>query len=181
MEEHVILVDRDDAAIGRAEKTRAHQEGLLHRAFSVFVFDGRGSLLLQRRALTKYHSGGLWSNTCCSHPRPGEGTEEAAHRRLAEEMGFDCPLEHVYRFVYRAPLDHGLQEHEVDHVFFGRFDGEVRGDAAEVLDWRWCSLDAVRQGLAARPGDYTVWFRLAMFALTRAELLEGAPRKARAR
>jgi isopentenyl-diphosphate Delta-isomerase len=181
MEEQVILVDRDDVAIGHAGKARAHREGLLHRAFSVFVFDRRRALLLQRRALDKYHSGGLWSNTCCSHPRPGEDTEAAAHRRLVEEMGFDCPLERVYRFVYRAPLDHGLQEHEVDHVFFGRFDGEVRGDAGEVLDWRWSPLDGVRKGLAVRPRDYTVWFRLAVFALTRAELLEGPPRKARAR
>ncbi len=158
----VILVDAADRDIGSEEKIRAHREGLRHRAFSVFVFDGGGRLLLQQRSMLKYHSGGLWSNTCCSHPRPGESVPAAAHRRLREEMGFDCPLRSAFSFVYKAAFDNGLIEHEYDHVLVGRFDGDPAPDAREVLAWRAASIDSIRREMAARPESYAVWFRLAV-------------------
>ena len=154
--EHVILVDERDAPVGVAEKLEAHRAGALHRAFSVFVQDRAGQVLLQRRAEAKYHSGGLWSNTCCGHPRPGEDTRAAATRRLREEMGVACALEAVGGFVYRARLGE-LTEHEFDHVFAGRFDGDPRPDPAEVVEWRWMNLDALTRDLEARPERYTVW------------------------
>jgi isopentenyl-diphosphate Delta-isomerase len=160
--ERVILVDERDREVGVAEKMRAHAEGLLHRAFSVFVFDRAGRLLLQRRALSKYHSGGLWSNTCCSHPRPGETVAAAARRRLAEEMSFDCELRPAFEFLYRAELGGGLTEHEYDHVFVGSFDGEPRPDPSEVGDWRWIGWEELREDLAARPQRYSYWLRLAL-------------------
>jgi len=121
--ELVVLVDENDNEIGVEEKINAHRKGLLHRAFSIFVFNSKNELLLQKRAADKYHSGGLWSNTCCSHPRPGENLKDAAHRRLQEEMGFDCSLREVFSFLYKKSFDNGLTEHELDHVFFGKFDG----------------------------------------------------------
>jgi isopentenyl-diphosphate Delta-isomerase len=159
--EHVILVDRNDVPIGTREKQAAHEAGVLHRAFSVFVFDARGRMLLQRRASTKYHSGGLWSNTCCSHPRPGEATAAAAQRRLFEEMGFHCPLEVAFSFTYHADVGDGLIEHEYDHVFIGRFDGEPAPDAAEVDDWRWITCDELQREMRERPGHFTFWFHVA--------------------
>jgi isopentenyl-diphosphate Delta-isomerase len=161
MNEHVILVDRDDTAIGVEHKQAAHIEGSLHRAFSIFVFDRAGRMLLQRRALSKYHSGGLWSNTCCSHPRPGESTAAAAQRRLFEEMGFHCPLETAFSFVYRAAVGDGLVEHEYDHVFIGEFDGDPAPEPAEVDAWRWVEPAALRREMRQRPGDFTYWFRVA--------------------
>jgi isopentenyl-diphosphate delta-isomerase type 1 len=158
----LVRVDEHDQEIGVVEKMSAHREGVLHRAFSVFVFDRSGRLLLQRRALDKYHSGGLWSNTCCSHPGPGERPIDAAHRRLEEEMGFDCPLTGGYAFTYRVDVGNGLVEHEFDHVFVGQFDGEPRPDRAEVNDWAWKPLDEVRADIAARPSVYTVWFTIAL-------------------
>jgi isopentenyl-diphosphate delta-isomerase len=156
MNERVILVDQRDRPAGEAEKLEVHRQGRLHRAFSVFVLDVLGRVLLQRRAAGKYHSGRLWSNTCCGHPRPGEDIRAAAERRLAEEMGFQCPLEPAGAFIYRAALG-DLVEHEYDHVFRGRFDGDPRPDPAEVEAWQWMPLEALEAGLAARPGDYTVW------------------------
>ena len=134
-------------------------EGWLHRAFSIFVFDSCGRLLLQRRASHKYHSGGLWSNTCCSHPRPGEALEDAVQRRLVEEMGFQCELHPAFHFVYRADVGRGLIEHELDHVFIGHSDAEVVPNAEEVSDWTWSSPEEVLADVSARPSRYTFWFR----------------------
>jgi isopentenyl-diphosphate delta-isomerase len=158
----VVLVDDADHEVGIENKERAHREGRLHRAFSVFVFDRRGRLLLQRRARDKYHSGGLWSNTCCSHPRPGEPVMAAAHRRLREEMGFDCPLRWSFAFVYDAAVGANLVEHEYDHVFVGRFDGEPASDSREVEAWRWETLDVIRQEVSARPESYSAWLKIAL-------------------
>jgi isopentenyl-diphosphate delta-isomerase len=162
MGEQVILVDEQDRELGACEKLQAHREAALHRAFSVFVFDAAGRLLLQRRARTKYHSGGLWSNTACGHPRPGETTLAAASRRLREEMGFDCELREAFDFLYRAELPGGLVEHEFDHVFVGRFDGEPAPDASEVEGWRRATLEELREDLRRRPGDYSFWLRVAL-------------------
>lgn len=156
--EQVILVDGDDRGIGYMEKLAAHREGLLHRAFSVFIFDGDGRLLLQRRALGKYHSPGLWSNTCCGHPRPGEDTLSAAQRRLVEEMGLHCELRHVHSFMYRADLGNGLWEHELDHVFVGTTPSEPLPNPDEVAEWRAVPRVALEEELAHAPGDFTVWF-----------------------
>jgi len=158
----LVQVDEDDREIGVIEKMSAHRDGVLHRAFSVFVFDRAGRLLLQRRAPEKYHSGGLWSNTCCSHPQPGEQPIEAAHRRLEEEMGFDCPLTGGYAFTYRVDVGNGLVEHEFDHVFIGQFDGEPRPDTNEVGGWAWKPLDEVYADVEARPSMYTVWLKIAL-------------------
>jgi isopentenyl-diphosphate delta-isomerase len=161
LQEYVVLVDQRDRAVGEMEKLEAHRAGALHRAFSVFVHDGAGRVLLQRRAQAKYHSGGLWSNTCCGHPRPGEETRAAATRRLREEMGFECALEAVGGFVYRARMGE-LTEHEFDHVFAGRFDGDPRPDPAEVMEWRWMDLDELARDLKAHPERYTVWLAKAL-------------------
>jgi isopentenyl-diphosphate delta-isomerase len=139
----------------------AHREGRLHRACSVFVFDTAGSLLLQQRAPEKYHSAGLWSNTCCTHPAPGESPEEAAHRRLDEEMGFDCQLRWAFGFVYRVPLDHELTEHEYDHVFVGHARSEPQPDAREVSAWRWADATTIQREMREHPETYTEWFKLA--------------------
>jgi len=156
----VTLVDRADNVVGTEEKIRAHREGKLHRAFSVFVFDEDRRLLIQRRASSKYHSGGLWSNTCCGHPRPGEPTHTAAARRLVEEMGFSCELRDAFHVVYRAELDNALVEHEVDHVFVGRFAGVLKPDPLEVDATRWIELDELRSSVRSDPQRYTSWLRL---------------------
>lgn len=161
-EERVILVDERDRELGAAEKMRAHLDGALHRAFSIFVFDARGRLLLQKRARGKYHSGGLWSNTCCGHPRPGETTAEAARRRLREEMDFECELTEAFSFVYRAELEDRLVEHEYDHVLVGRFDGEPRPAPQEVEDWRWVPLAELARELRSEPASYSFWLRAAL-------------------
>lgn len=160
--EQVILVDEQDRELGAAEKMRVHRVGALHRAFSVFVFDSRGRLLLQKRAKGKYHSGGLWSNTACGHPRPGEATADAALRRLGEEMRFGCELRRAFGFIYRAELDNQLVEHEFDHVFTGQFDGEPAPDSSEVEDWRWVGLEELRRGLRLRPREYSYWLRVVL-------------------
>lgn len=160
MIENVILVDEHDNEQGLMEKMEAHRKGLLHRAFSVFILNDKGELLLQRRALSKYHSGGLWTNTCCSHPRDGESNEEAAHRRLMEEMGFDCEVEKMLDFVYRAELDQGLTEHEFDHVFIGSYNDEPNINPEEVDSWKWMSLDDVESDINANPHNYTEWFKI---------------------
>ena len=160
MSAHVVLVNSSDEAQGTAEKLRAHTEGWLHRALSVFVFDDAGRLLLQQRNPDKYHSGGLWSNTCCSHPYPDEPPLAAARRRLHEEMGFSCPLTPAFHFTYQAPVGPSLTEHEYDHVFVGTV-GEVniRPDPDEVTDWTWVSPSALREDINSHPDRYTVWFR----------------------
>jgi isopentenyl-diphosphate delta-isomerase len=175
----VVLVDRDDVAVGTAEKMQAHRDGLLHRAFSVFVFRPDGRMLLQRRALSKYHSGGLWTNSCCSHPWPGEPVSDAAHRRLREEMGFDCELHHAFSFIYRAELDGGLTEHELDHVFVGWSDDVPDPDPEEVDSWREVRMDDLEREIAADPERFTVWFRIALPRLLAADLAglpQGCPR-----
>lgn len=161
-EEQVILVDTSDRPLGTAPKIAVHRDSRLHRAFSVFVFDPRGRFLLQRRAMGKYHSGGLWSNTCCGHPRPGEETSAAARRRLREEMGFDCTLEPAGSLIYRAELANGLVEHEYDHLFVGRYNGDPQPDPAEVLDWRWVKIPELHEELKLRPSDFTAWFEPAL-------------------
>ena len=165
--EEVVLVDENDSPVGRAEKVDAHAGAKLHRAFSVFVFDSAGRLLIQKRAKAKYHSGGLWSNTCCSHPRPGEPTESAARRRLGEEMGFDCEITKVFDLVYYTELDNNLFEHEYDHVFVGRFDGSPRPDAGEVEDWRWMDVQALAGDLQENPHLYSYWLRASFEELLR--------------
>ncbi len=157
--ERVILVDEADRDVGAEEKAAAHATGALHRAFSIFVFDRSGRLLLQRRAAAKYHSGGRWSNTCCGHPRPGEVLEEAAHRRLREEMGFDCPLAAVGSYRYTARVGDGLLENEIDHLLVGRFDGAPAPDPEEASAWRWADAAAVLRDAAASPGRFTAWLR----------------------
>jgi len=160
-QEIVILVDETDHPLGEMEKMEAHRKALLHRAFSVFVFNQNHELMLQQRAASKYHSPLLWTNTCCSHPRPGETTESAAHRRLKEEMGFDTPLTKIFDFIYKATLDHDLTEHEFDHVFVGTFhcDPQINPDEAET--WKWMNMEDIASDLAKNPGNYTVWFRIA--------------------
>ena len=160
--EDVIVVDDADRAIGVSPKLEAHHAGLLHRAFSVFVGDGAGRVLLQRRALDKYHSAGLWTNTACGHPRPGEHTADAALRRLWEEMGVRCALQRAGAFRYRSELDGGLVEHEIDHVFVGRWAGEPCADPSGVVEWRWASVADVMKELRERPARFTAWFAEAL-------------------
>ena len=160
MQEHVILVDRMDRKIGTEEKLKAHREGKLHRAFSVFVFNSLGELLLQKRSETKYHSGGLWTNTCCSHPRPDETLHGAAKRRLNEEMGFDCELIGLFSFIYHAELENNLFEHELDYVFAGRYDGQPIPNPDEVADWKWMDIEKLKRDVGEHPERYTYWFKL---------------------
>ncbi|HEX9582373.1 MAG TPA: isopentenyl-diphosphate Delta-isomerase [Gemmatimonadales bacterium] len=169
-EERVILVNAADQEIGAAEKVAAHRDGLLHRAFSVFLDDRDGQLLLQRRALHKYHSGGLWSNACCGHPRPGESTADAARRRLREELGVETTLTPAGTFTYRAEFANGLVEHEVDHVFMGRLDGEPRPDSREVAQWQWMAVSALIADLEVHPGRYSAWLKPALVALLKSPL-----------
>lgn len=163
-EEQVILVDADDREIGTLGKLAAHENGgTRHRAFSVFIVDARGRWLLQRRAAGKYHFPGLWTNACCSHPRPGEDTAAAAHRRLREELGFDCPLAERFQFEYRATsAAEGLTEHELDHVFVGRHGGAIQPDPEEVAAVRWIEPAALEREVRERPETFTPWFKLAL-------------------
>lgn len=170
--EQVILVDAHDNEIGQMEKQAAHETGSLHRAFSVFVYNAAGELLLQRRAVDKYHSGGLWTNTCCSHPRPGEGNLEAAKRRLQEEMGINCALAPAFSFLYRQVVG-DLIEHELDHVFIGKFDGPANADAEEVAEWRYAPVSEILQDMAVHPDQYTVWFRLCLAHVERYRVAGG--------
>jgi len=160
MPDLVTLVDRDDNVVGAEEKIRAHREGKLHRAFSVFVFDEDRRLLIQQRATGKYHSAGLWSNTCCGHPRPGESPDGAAGRRLTEEMGFACNLQPAFRTIYEMSVAGAMIEHELNQVFVGRFDGSPRPDSREVEDYQWISLAELRGSIAAAPERYTPWLKL---------------------
>jgi len=159
--EHVILVDETDTPVGTMEKMEAHRKALLHRAFSVFIFNAKGEMLLQQRAKGKYHSPGLWTNACCSHPRPGEDTREAALRRLREELGFCTPLAKSFHFIYRTDFGNGLTEHEFDHVFVGQYDHTIHPDSSEVGDYCYKSTEAISADLATHPHRFTSWFRLA--------------------
>jgi isopentenyl-diphosphate delta-isomerase len=159
--EQVILVDEQDNETGLMEKMEAHEKALLHRAFSVFIFNSKGEMLLQQRALSKYHSGGLWTNSCCSHPRPGEEVSAAAYRRLKEEMGFITSLHKVFDFVYKASFTNGLTEHEFDHVFVGAYDGVIVPDVAEVENYAYHSLERLEELMDSFPQDFTEWFKIA--------------------
>ncbi|MGC8776934.1 MAG: isopentenyl-diphosphate Delta-isomerase [Candidatus Micrarchaeia archaeon] len=159
--EEVVLVDEKDRQIGTMEKMQAHMNGgKLHRAISIFVFNKKGELMLQQRAFTKYHSKGKWSNTVCTHPRPGESVDDAAHRRLKEEMGFDCPLKEEFSFIYKADVGEGLTEYEFDHVFFGEFDGEPKLNPEEAASYKWAKLEDVANDIKKNPDLYTPWFRI---------------------
>lgn len=161
MAENVILVDQNDTEIGVMPKMEAHLAGVLHRAFSVFIFNTKGQLLLQQRALDKYHSGGKWANTCCSHPRIGEETKDAANRRLLEEMGMNCDLTYGFNFLYKADVQDGLLEHEYDHVYFGVSDDEPIINKAEVADYKYIELSALQNDLINQPQQYTEWLKIA--------------------
>lgn len=159
--EDIILVNEHDVPVGTMEKMEAHRKGLLHRAFSVFIFNSKGEMLLQQRALNKYHSGGLWTNACCSHPRPGEATIAAATRRLQEEMGFTTQLEKIFDFTYKKEFDNGLTEFEFDHVFTGSYENAIVSDADEVHDYCYKPMQAIKDSLASHPAKYTAWFHIA--------------------
>lgn len=158
----VILVNETDEPTGSMEKMEAHQKGLLHRAFSIFIFNSRGEMLLQQRASEKYHNGELWTNACCSHPAPGEGIHKAANRRLNEEMGFTTPLQKAFEFTYKASFENGLTEHEFDHVFIGQYDGEININTAEVKDYCFKTFDELRSSLQTNPQKFTPWFKIAL-------------------
>lgn len=170
--EKVILVDEQDREIGEMEKMEAHQTSSLHRAFSIFVFSPNGQMLLHRRADGKYHSGGLWTNTCCGHPRPGEKIENAASRRLQEEMGFQTPLNFVYKFQYQATVTNELEENEIDSVFFGVYQGEISPDPTEVSAYKWVDMDSLAIEIENKPEKFTPWFKIAMKQLQEQSLFE---------
>lgn len=157
----VILVDVNDTQIGVMEKMEAHEKGLLHRAFSVFIFNAKGEMLLQQRAMSKYHSGGLWTNACCSHPYPEEDILIAVQRRLKEELGFENSIEKVGEFVYKVNFDNGLTEHEFDHVFAGEYEGKINFNKEEVMDICYKDLREISHSLQTHPQQYTAWFHLA--------------------
>lgn len=156
----VVLVNENDEKIGLMPKQEAHEKALLHRAFSVFVFNENNELMLQQRALDKYHSPGLWTNTCCSHQRDGETNIEAGKRRLQEEMGFATDLKETISFIYKAPFDNGLTEHEYDHILVGSFNGKPKINPEEVADWKWMSLEDVKSDIKKNPSIYTEWFKI---------------------
>jgi len=157
--EEIILVDEKDNEVGVGKKLKVHREGKLHRAFSIFIFKSKGDLLLQKRASGKYHSSGLWTNTCCSHPRPNELLAKAAHRRLREEMGIDCELKEIFSFVYKANLG-DLTEYEFDHVFIGKFDGNPILNEEESEDWKRMKPEELKVDVKENPEKYTYWFKL---------------------
>jgi isopentenyl-diphosphate delta-isomerase len=167
VKEELILVNENDQVIGVGEKLQTHLVGALHRAFSIYIVNSAGQLLLQKRSSTKYHSQGLWSNTCCGHPRPGESIEEASRRRLGEEMGLDCEVREVFEFIYRAKLDNGLYEYEYDHVVVGRFDGSPTPNRDEVDEWKWVDLVTLKLDIEKHPENYTYWFRISLDELCR--------------
>lgn len=164
--EYVVLVDEQDNAIGTMEKQQAHVEGFLHRAFSIFIFNSDNKLLLQKRASSKYHCGGLWTNTCCSHPRETENVQDAANRRLQEEMGMQCELNAIFSFVYKAEFENGLTEHEFDHVFFGQSDQTPELNLEEVEDYRYVGLADLKKEIKEAPQNFTPWFLIALDRVT---------------
>ena len=160
IEDYVILVDENDKQIGLMPKLEAHEKALLHRAFSVFIFNNKNQLMLQQRAFQKYHSPGLWTNTCCSHQQEEETNIEAGRRRLQEEMGFVTELEESISFIYKAPFDNGLTEHEYDHIMIGYYNDEPKINLDEVADWKWMALDEVKRDIITNSDNYTVWFKI---------------------
>jgi len=158
--QQIILVNNNDEPIGTMGKMEVHQKGLLHRAFSVFVFDKTGRFLLQQRAFSKYHSSGLWTNTCCSHPKPGENLLEAAKSRLKEEMGFETELKEILSFIYKAEVENGLIEHEYDHVFAGFYDHAPQPNPQEAQGWCYSTIKDLKEKLARNPLQFTSWFRI---------------------
>lgn len=159
MENLIALVDINDKVIGYDDKMVVHRKGLLHRAFSIIVFNNKGQILLQRRALGKYHSAGLWTNTCCSHLHKEVEMETFVHQRLVEEMGFDCELKFIKTFHYRIDFQDGMIENELDHVYVGRFDSSPKPNPAEVCDWRWVNVDELYNDIQTNPDKYTYWFK----------------------
>jgi isopentenyl-diphosphate delta-isomerase len=161
--EQVILVDGNDKQVGTGEKIDAHKKGILHRAFSIFILNGKGQVLIQRRAKSKYHCGGLWANTCCGHPRPGEPVDKAAHRRLKEEFGFDCGFDEKLAYTYKVAFDNGMNEHEFLHVFVGMSD-VVKPDPNydEIDDWKWVQIADLKKDIAQNPEKYAYWFKLSV-------------------
>lgn len=157
----VILVNEQDEAIGSMEKMEAHEKALLHRAFSVFIFNSKREMLLQQRSDKKYHSAGLWTNACCSHPSPGEDTATAAARRLKEELGFTAPLKEAFTFIYRTDFENGLTENEFDHVYTGVYDGRVVADEDEVKNFAFIAMDEIEESIRRDPGKFTTWFVIA--------------------
>ncbi len=160
IEEQVILVNENDEQIGLMPKMEAHEKAVLHRAFSVFIFNKKRELLLQQRAADKYHSPNLWTNTCCSHQRNGETNIEAGKRRLQEEMGFSCDIKEVFSFIYQAPFDNGLTEYELDHVMVGYFNEDPNINRDEVESYHWMTLDSVKKDIELHPKKYTEWFKI---------------------
>ncbi|PZW38870.1 isopentenyl-diphosphate delta-isomerase [Mesonia algae] len=160
MEEKVILVNENDEQIGLMEKIEAHEKALLHRAFSVFVYNDKNEVMIQQRALSKYHSPGLWTNTCCSHQKEGETNVEAGKRRLMEEMGFQTDLKEVTSFIYKAPFDNGLSEHEYDYILVGHYNEEPKINPDEVASWKWMSLEDIKKDMNNHPEKYTAWFKI---------------------
>jgi isopentenyl-diphosphate delta-isomerase len=159
-EEHVILVNEKDQEIGLMPKLEAHQKAVLHRAFSVFIFNSENELMLQKRASNKYHSPNLWTNTCCSHQRSGESNIQAGTRRLYEEMGFTTPLNEITSFIYKAPFDNGLTEHELDHIMVGYYNDDPVINSDEVEDWKWMKIEDVKNDISLNPDLYTAWFKI---------------------
>lgn len=159
-EEKVILVNERDEPIGLMPKLEAHEKAQLHRAFSIFILNSKNEVMLQQRASQKYHSPLLWTNTCCSHQREGETNIQAGNRRLLEEMGFSTELKELFHFIYKAPFDNGLTEHELDHVMIGYFDGEPKINPEEVESWKWMDIDAIKEDMQQHPDSYTVWFKI---------------------
>jgi len=161
-EQLLVLVNENDEPVGLMEKMEVHQKALLHRAFSVFLFNSKGEMLLQRRALKKYHSGGLWTNTCCSHPYPDETPGHAAKRRMKEELGFETSVHPAFSFIYKAALDNELTEYEFDHVLIGEYDGQVFPNKDEVVDYCYMNMDELRENMVNHPDNYTEWFKIAL-------------------
>ena len=159
-EEKVILVNEKDEELGTMPKMEAHEKAILHRAFSIFIINEKGETMLQQRAANKYHSPLLWTNTCCSHQRQGETNIEAGKRRLLEEMGFETELKELFSFIYKAPFDNGLTEHELDHVMLGYFDDEPKINASEVAAWKWMKPSDIKKDISTSPGKYTEWFKI---------------------
>ena len=172
VKQQVILVDKNNREIGVEEKIKAHKEGNLHRAFSIFIFNSKRELLIQQRAKAKYHSGGLWSNTVCGHPKPNETYHQAIHRRLQEEMSFDCKLKKLFCFIYNTGFQNGLIENEYDCVFVGKFDGEPKPSPKEIMSYKWISVKKLEQNIKKNPNKYTIWLKIALNRIKGSQIKE---------